>query len=106
MQKLSLPDQRHQHWRDALPGLLNKLRPGAINIDCGEWLLTCGELMPLSTTMEAMGCSLLEVNATNPETSEAQPLSAFPFGHRSMSAPTARTSTQSPELLFHQGMLR
>lgn len=109
MQRLALPDQRHQHWRDALPGLLNKLRPGPINLDCGEWLLTCGEVMQLSKTMEAMGCSLLEVNATNPETLVSA--AALGLSVRSNLDPVRarqplETSTPSTELLFHQGTLR
>ncbi len=109
MQGLELPDHHQQHWRDALPVLLNQLQPGSIRIDCGEWLLTCGELTELRKTMAGMGCSLLEVSATNPETlvsANALGLAARLSSDPIRSKQPLDASTTNSELLFHQGTLR
>lgn len=109
MQGLELPNHHVQHWRDALPVLLNQLQPGAISLDCGAWLLTCGELNELRKTMAGMGCNLLEVSATNPETlvcASALGLSARLSSDLIGSQKPRDAPTTDSELLFHQGTLR
>ena len=110
MQGLQLPDRHNQHWLDALPVLMHKLQPGAISLDCGEWLLSCGELMHLSKTLDVMGCTLNEVCTTHPETLVSA--AALGFLTRSSSdqtgskQPAAETKATATELLFHRGTLR
>ena len=110
MNGLQLPDRHDQHWQDALPVLIQKLQPGAISLDCGEWPLSCGELMHLSKTLAVMGCTLQEVCTANPETfvsAAALGISARPhIGPISPEQPCPETTTTANELLFHRGTLR
>ena len=41
---LTLPDHRLHHWQDVLEGMLSEQPGGVVDIDCGEWLLTCSDL--------------------------------------------------------------
>ena len=41
---LTLPDHRLHHWQDVLEGMLSEQPGGSVDIDCGEWLLTCSDL--------------------------------------------------------------
>ena len=41
---LILPDHRLHHWQDVLEGMLSEQPGGSVDIDCGEWLLTCSDL--------------------------------------------------------------
>ena len=41
---LILPDHRLHHWQDVLEGMLSEQSGGSVDIDCGEWLLTCSDL--------------------------------------------------------------
>ena len=41
---LTLPDHRLHHWQDVLEGMLSEQPGGPVDIDCGEWMLTCSDL--------------------------------------------------------------
>ena len=41
---LTLPDHRVHHWQDVLEGMLSEQPGGPVDIDCGEWMLTCSDL--------------------------------------------------------------
>ena len=108
---LTLPDHRLHHWQDVLEGMLNEEPGGSIDIDCGEWLLTCSDLDLLQRKVNrgarrlgrvisrvpqtVVSASALGLDATlrNPETKEK--------GDSSEPRQGAGRST-----LIHQGTLR
>ena len=47
---LRLPDQRLDHWRDRLPDLLSRCSQPIVDLDCGDWVLTCSDLADLCAT--------------------------------------------------------
>ncbi len=68
MTMLQLPDRHHQHWRDALEDRLQDASPGPIDLDCGDWLLTCSDLQQLSGIAAARGYTLRTLLGHRPET--------------------------------------
>ena len=110
MTMLQLPDRHHQHWRDALEDRLQDASPGPIDLDCGDWLLTCSDLQQLSGIAAARGYTLRTLLGNRPETivsASALGLDARLQPHLAEDNATADPSPSTGEgLLFHHGTLR
>ena len=103
---LHLPNQRSQHWKDALPGLLNQESSAAVELDCGEWSLNCSDWQQLLQVLNNMGRQLRWIRSRNPLTvvsAAALGLDAYLEGN---CEPTAAVSDQPDGLLIHEGTLR
>lgn len=110
MTMLQLPDRHNQHWRDALEDRLQDASPGPIDLDSGDWLLTCSDLQQLSGIAAARGYTLRTLLGKSPETivsASALGLDARLQPHLVEDDATADPSLSTGEgLLFHHGTLR
>ena len=110
MQILRLPDRHVQHWLDALPGQLQTLKPGTIQIECGDWRLSCSDLQRLLNALAENEISLDILLALMPETvvsANALGLPARLISGLTLPATASDPDGSSPQnLLFHQGTLR
>lgn len=105
---LQLPDHRSQHWRDALPGLLEQEMASAIHLDCGEWSLTCSDLQQLLQIIDQMGRSLRGLRSRQPQTvvsAAALGLEVQIDSERAHEPEPSEPSNQDG-LLVHRGTLR
>ena len=105
---LELPDHRSQHWRDALPGLLEQETASAINLDCGDWNLTCTELQQLLQIIDRMGLSLRGLRSRQPQTvvSAAALGLEIQIDGAKEEKPEPGEPTNQDGLLVHRGTLR
>ena len=110
MTMLQLPDRHHQHWRDALEDRLQDASPGPIDLDCGDWLLTCSDLQQLNTIAADRGYTLRTLLGQRPETivsASALGLDAHLRPHLTDEDTTTAPSPSTGEgVLFHHGTLR
>ncbi|MEB3254426.1 MAG: septum site-determining protein MinC, partial [Synechococcus sp.] len=65
---LHLPESRHQHWRDALPGLLANCTDSPVEVDCGSWELNCTDLIDLEQRLLDIGKPLGQLLCRHPQT--------------------------------------
>lgn len=104
---LHLPDQRLQHWRDALPDLLNTCPVGRLDLHCGDWALTCSDLRDLQRILEDSGRQIHRLMATVAETVVSA--AAIGLDGRLCEAGSSDEDKPSPppgSLTVHQGTLR
>ena len=109
MTMLQLPDRHQQHWRDALEDRLQDASPGPLDLDCGDWLLTCSDLQQLRGITAARGCSLRTVLGQRPETivsASALGLDAQLRPHLADNDAAGPSPSVGEGLLFHHGTLR
>ncbi|MED5384431.1 MAG: septum site-determining protein MinC [Cyanobacteriota bacterium] len=110
MQILRLPDRHVQHWLDALPGQLQSLKAGTIQIECGDWRLSCSDLQRLLNVLAEHEISLEMLSALLPETvvsANALGLPARLIDGLTLPPTAPDPDGSSPQqLLFHQGTLR
>ena len=110
MQTLRLPDRHVQHWFDALPGQLQSLKAGTIQIECGDWQLNCSDLQRLLNVLAEHEVSLDMLSSLMPETvvsANALGLPARLIDGLTLPATAPDPDGSSPQnLLFHQGTLR
>ena len=104
---LQLPDRRSQHWRDALPGLLEQETATAVCLDSGDWPLTCTDLLQLLQLMDRMGRRLRLLRSRQPQTV----VSAAALGldvriEGEGAGPSPSKGNEPNRLLVHQGTLR
>ena len=105
-----LPDQRLDHWRDRLPDLLSNCSETIIDLDCGDWILSCSDLKDLSALVDHAGHQLGRITSRAPETVVSA--SALGLDASSSRTPSRRDKqTDSAveggsDLLFHHGTLR
>ena len=107
---LRLPDQRLDHWRDRLPDLLSSCSETSIDLNCGDWHLTCSDLADLTAVVADAGHRLGRITSHVPETvvsASALGLDVSPEIARS-GGETQPVSVDagSADLLFHHGTLR
>ena len=105
---LELPDHRSQHWRDALPGLLEQETASAIHLDCGDWTLTCTDLQQLLQIIDRMGLSLRGLRSRQPQTvvSAAALGLEIQIDGAKEEKPEPAEPTNQDGLLVHRGTLR
>ena len=105
---LELPDHRSQHWRDALPGLLEQETASAIYVDCGDWNLTCTDLQQLVLIIDRMGLSLRGLRSRQPQTvvSAAALGLEIQIDGAKEEKPEPAEPTNQDGLLVHRGTLR
>ena len=105
---LELPDHRSQHWRDALPGLLEQETASAIHLDCGDWKLTCTDLQQLVQIIDRMGLSLRGLRSRQPQTvvSAAALGLEIQIDNAKEEKPAPGEPTNQDGLLVHRGTLR
>ena len=65
---LRLPDQRLDHWRDRLPDLLSRCSQPIVDLDCGDWVLTCSDLADLCAAVSEAGHQLGRITGQAAET--------------------------------------
>ena len=105
-----LPDQRLDHWRDRLPDLLSNCSETIVDLDCGDWILSCSDLKDLSALVDHAGHQLGRITSRAPETVVSA--SALGLDASSSRTPSRRDKqTDSAveggcDLLFHHGTLR
>ena len=103
---LQLPDHRSQHWKDALPGLLDQEPSNLVELDLGDWNLNCSDLQQLLQIMNGMGCRLRWLCSRHPKTVvSAAALGLNVHLDDAGSQPPPRSEEQDG-LLVHQGTLR
>ena len=104
---LHLPDERHQHWRDALADRLNGLAEGPVDLDCGAWRLTCTDLKDLQQMLEAAGRRMRRLQAQEIETVVSAAALGLDAVLRWADADEGQASSITPgPLLVHRGTLR
>ena len=107
---LKLPDQRLDHWRDRLPDLLNGCCETIVDLDCGDWSLSCSDLTDLSAVVADAGHQLGRITSRALETvvsASALGLDASPEHTRSRRQNQRNSVPVHPsDLLFHHGTLR
>ncbi len=107
-----LPDQRLDHWRDRLPDLLSHCSETIVDLDCGDWILSCSDLTDLSAVVDHAGHQLGRITSRAPETV----VSASALGLDASPSHTPPRRDEQPDsvvgvgggtdLLFHHGTLR
>ncbi|MFL0780662.1 MAG: septum site-determining protein MinC [Prochlorococcus sp.] len=110
---LRLPRFKEAHWLDALPKLLNELKPGKIELDCQDWTLGHQDLSKLSHQLGKAGLTVIRIQSCVPETlvsaaalghlTELTPISSRHTDCLAATVPT--TADHESKLLFHQGTL-
>ena len=107
---LQLPDQRLHHWRDRLPDLLSSCSEEVVDLDCGDWILTCTDLTDLSAEVANAGHQLGRITSRALETivsASALGLVATPERTPSLTEdPRSSLAPGQTALLFHHGTLR
>ena len=106
---LHLPDERHQHWRDALADRLNGLPEGPVDVDCGSWRMTCTDLKDLQQMLEAAGLRMRRLQAQEIETvvsASALGLDAVLRWADADQGEGPASSTSPNPLYVHRGTLR
>ena len=103
---LHLPDQRSQHWTDALPGLLDQDPETAVELDFGDWHLNCSDLRHLVLLLNGQGRQLRWLRSRHPQTVVSA--NAMGLGVRLEAAAEPKQSrVQGQDGLFiHRGTLR
>ena len=104
---LHLPDSRHQHWRDALPGLLANCPDSPVEVDCGSWELNCTDLIDLEQRLLGNGKPMGQLRCRHPQTVVAARALGLAV-HQSAPArdPRPETPQKPSQLMVHQGTLR
>lgn len=104
---LHLPESRHQHWRDALPGLLANCTDSPVEVDCGSWELNCTDLIDLEQRLLDKGKPMGQLRCRHPQTVVAARALGMAV-HQSAPARDPRPGMpQKPSrLMVHQGTLR
>ena len=103
---------REAHWRDAVPDHLQQLQPGAVEVICHEWPLTCRDLSSLLKLFGESGFSIGLVQTTQPTTAiSAQAMGLTVHLIESSRTPEKAATPASiaevtPRLRLHQGTLR
>ena len=106
---LKLPDQRLDHWRDRLPDLLNGCCETIVDLDCGDWVLTCSDLADLCAAVSEAGHQLGRITGQAAETVVSA--SALGLDASRANTPSSRELQPNPvttapsELLFHHCLL-
>ena len=106
-----LPDQRLDHWRDRLPDLLSNCSERIVDLDCGDWILSCSDLKDLSAVVDHAGHQLGRITSRALETvvsASALGLDASPshsLRPRRDEEPDALAGGRT-DLVFHHGTLR
>ena len=108
---LTLPDHRLHHWQDVLEGMLSEQPGGSVDIDCGEWLLTCSDLDLLQDRVNQGPRRLGRLISRIPQTvvsASALGLDAMLMDPEEMSQNNATEPGQGVggRALIHQGTLR
>ena len=107
---LTLPDRRARHWQDALADLLDGQTSVSVTVDAGDWVLGCRDLQQLLSLLHQEGHVLDRLTSRVPETV----VSACSLGldaalcapEEPLGAQDRHPSSESRELLVHQGTLR
>ena len=103
---LQLPDHRSQHWKDALPGLLDQEPSNLVELDCGDWNLNCSDLQQLLEILDGMGFRLRWLCSRHPKTVvSAAALGLNVHLDDAGAQPTPKNEEQDG-LLVHRGTLR
>ncbi len=114
---IKLPNHRDQHWRDTIKDLLHNANKGCIDLDCGDWSLTCTDLQDLMAEIDQSGRRLDSLLSNVPDTvvsasafgleaklQQSEPICAENLPKPDL--PTKESPTQSAGVMFHQGTLR
>jgi len=107
---LRLPDQRLDHWRDRLPDLLRSCSETIVDLDCGDWILTCRDLRDLSAVVADAGHQLGRITSRVAETVVSGSALGLDASQTAASTGSENLPTSvdagSADLLFHHGTLR
>jgi len=109
---LTLPDHRLHHWQDVLEGMLSEEPEGSVDIDCGEWFLTCSDLDLLLNRVNQGPRRLGRVISRIPQTvvsASALGLDAIlrdPADMEKSDSTESRQGMAEGRALIHQGTLR
>ena len=103
---LQLPDHRSQHWKDALPGLLDQEPSSRVELDCGDWNLNCSDLQELLQIMEGMGYRLRWLCSRHPKTVVSAAALGMNIHVEEDGEHPIPKSREQNGLLVHRGTLR
>ena len=103
---LQLPDHRSQHWKDALPGLLDQEPSSVVELDCGDWDLNCSDLQELLQIMEGMGYRLRWLCSRHPKTVVSAAALGMNIHLEEDGEHPIPKSREQDGLLVHRGTLR
>ena len=103
---LQLPDHRSQHWKDALPGLLDQEPSSVVELDCGDWDLNCSDLQELLQIMEGMGYRLRWLCSRHPKTVVSAAALGMNIHLEEDGEHPIPKSREQNGLLVHRGTLR
>ena len=103
---LQLPDHRSQHWKDALPGLLDQEPSSVVELDCGDWDLNCSDLQELLQIMEGMGYRLRWLCSRHPKTVVSAAALGMNIHVEEDGEHPIPKSREQNGLLVHRGTLR
>ena len=103
---LQLPDHRSQHWKDALPGLLDQEPSSVVELDCGDWDLNCSDLQELLQIMEGMGYRLRWLCSRHPKTVVSAAALGMNIHVEEDGEHPIPKSREQDGLLVHRGTLR
>ena len=103
---LQLPDHRSQHWKDALPGLLDQEPSSVVELDCGDWDLNCSDLQELLQILEGMGYRLRWLCSRHPKTVVSAAALGMNIHLEEDGEHPIPKSREQDGLLVHRGTLR
>jgi len=103
---LQLPDHRSQHWKDALPGLLDQEPSNLVELDCGDWNLNCSDLQQLLQILDGMGCRLRWLCSRHPKTVVSAAALGLNVHLDEAGAQPPSKNEEQDGLLVHRGTLR
>ena len=103
---LQLPDHRSQHWKDALPGLLDQEPSNLVELDCGDWNLNCSDLQQLLQILDGMGCRLRWLCSRHPKTVVSAAALGLNVHLDEAGAQLPPKNEEQDGLLVHRGTLR
>ncbi len=103
---LQLPDHRSQHWKNALPGLLDQEPSNLVELDCGDWNLNCSDLQQLLQILQSMGCRLRWLCSRHPKTVVSAAALGLNVHLDEAGAQPPPKNEEQDGLLVHRGTLR
>ena len=106
-----LPEQRLDHWRDRLPDLLSNCSERIVDLDCGDWILSCSDLKDLSAVVDHAGHQLGRITSRALETVVSASALGLDASPSHTPRPRRHEETDSiaeggTDLVFHHGTLR
>ncbi len=111
---IALPSARKEDWREAIPRILIKAKPGLVELDCRDWKLSCRDLKKIISFFEKAGLKINLIRSNVVQTL----VSASALGHQTVLRLGEQSKSSSYEennnsnitrkssLLFHEGTLR